>query len=118
MADNRKIASDLFASERDLRMLVGNITDYAIYMLDLEGRITSWNAGGERIKGYSEQEILGQHFSRFYTPADRSIDKPRRALQIARESGRYEEEGWRVRKDGSFFGRALSLIRSGMRVAS
>jgi PAS domain S-box-containing protein len=103
MADNRKIASDLFASERDLRMLVGNITDYAIYMLDLEGRITSWNAGGERIKGYSEQEILGQHFSRFYTPADRSIDKPRRALQIARESGRYEEEGWRVRKDGSFF---------------
>jgi PAS domain S-box-containing protein len=65
--------------------------------------VTSWNVGGERIKGYSANEILGQHFSRFYTEADRANGKPSRALQVAREQGRYEEEGWRVRKNGSFF---------------
>jgi PAS domain S-box-containing protein len=72
-------------------------------MLDPTGIITSWNIGGERIKGYSPHEILGQHFSRFYTEADRANGKPARALGIAREKGRYEEEGWRVRKDGTFF---------------
>ena len=65
--------------------------------------VTSWNIGGQRIKGYSPSEIIGQHFSRFYTEADRANGKPRRALRIAREQGRYEEEGWRVRKDGTFF---------------
>ncbi len=72
-------------------------------MLDPEGNVSSWNAGGERIKGYSPEEIIGQHFSRFYTDADRAAGRPARALKIAREAGRYEEEGWRVRKDGSFF---------------
>ncbi len=67
------------------------------------GTITSWNIGGERIKGYSAEEILGQHFSRFYTEPDRANGKPARALKIATDQGRYEEEGWRVRKDGSFF---------------
>jgi PAS domain S-box-containing protein len=103
VANEEHLRRGLFESERHFRMLVENITDYAIYMLDTEGRITSWNKGGERIKGYSSSEIRGQHFSRFYTPADRAIDKPKRALQIAIDSGRYEEEGWRVRKDGSFF---------------
>ncbi len=79
------------------------VTDYALYMLDAEGIVSSWNAGGERIKGYSPVEIIGQHFSRFYSEADRANGKPARALKIAREHGRYEEEGWRVRKDGSFF---------------
>src|ERR1700744_5444627 len=65
--------------------------------------ITNWNLGGQRIKGYLPDEIIGQHFSRFYTPADRDAGKPVRALQTAREKGRYEEEGWRVRKDGTFF---------------
>ncbi|WP_440640941.1 ATP-binding protein [Bradyrhizobium sp. PUT101] len=94
---------DLFESERSFRLLVEGVADYALYMLDPKGIITSWNVGGERIKGYSPEEILGQHFSRFYTETDRANGKPARALGIAREKGRYEEEGWRVRKDGTFF---------------
>ena len=94
---------DLFESERSFRLLVEGVADYALYMLDPTGRITSWNIGGERIKGYSPGEILGQHFSRFYTETDRANGKPARALGIARDKGRYEEEGWRVRKDGTFF---------------
>ncbi|WJR81215.1 PAS domain-containing sensor histidine kinase [Bradyrhizobium sp. NP1] len=94
---------DLFESERNFRLLVEGVADYALYMLDPTGIITSWNIGGQRIKGYSTEEILGQHFSRFYTETDRANGKPARALGIAREQGRYEEEGWRVRKDGTFF---------------
>ncbi|MGY4469139.1 PAS domain S-box-containing protein [Bradyrhizobium sp. LB9.1b] len=94
---------DLFESERSFRLLVEGVADYALYMLDPTGIITSWNIGGERIKGYSPGEILGQHFSRFYTESDRANGKPARALGTAREKGRYEEEGWRVRKDGTFF---------------
>jgi len=94
---------DLFESERSFRLLVEGVADYALYMLDPTGVITSWNSGGQRIKGYSATEILGQHFSRFYTETDRANGKPSRALRIAREQGRYEEEGWRVRKDGTFF---------------
>jgi PAS domain S-box-containing protein len=94
---------DLVEGERSFRLLVENVADYALYMLDPTGVITSWNIGGQRIKGYSAAEILGQHFSRFYTETDRANGKPSRALRIAREQGRYEEEGWRVRKDGTFF---------------
>ncbi|PSO14230.1 PAS domain-containing sensor histidine kinase [Bradyrhizobium sp. MOS003] len=94
---------DLFESERSFRLLVEGVADYALYMLDPKGIITSWNIGGERIKGYAPGEILGQHFSRFYTETDRANGKPARALGIATEKGRYEEEGWRVRKDGTFF---------------
>src|SRR6201986_3758720 len=94
---------DLFESERSFRLLVEGVADYALYMLDPTGVITSWNIGGQRIKGYSSDEILGQHFSRFYTETDRANGKPARALRIAREHGRYEEDGWRGRKDGSFF---------------
>jgi PAS domain S-box-containing protein len=94
---------DLFESERNFRLLVEGVADYALYMLDPTGTITSWNIGGQRIKGYAPEEILGEHFSRFYTEADRANGKPQRALQIAREQGRYEEDGWRVRKDGTFF---------------
>jgi PAS domain S-box-containing protein len=90
-------------SERRFQLLVRGVTDYALYMLDVDGRVSSWNAGGERIKGYRPEEIIGQNFSRFYTEADRATGRPARALAIAREAGRYEEEGWRVRKDGSFF---------------
>ena len=94
---------DLFESERNFRLLVEGVADYALYMLDPTGVVTSWNIGGQRIKGYSPDEIIGQHFSRFYTEVDRANGKPLRALRIAREQGRYEEEGWRVRKDGTFF---------------
>lgn len=106
---------DLFESERNFRLLVEGVTDYALYMLDPSGMITSWNIGGQRIKGYSPDEILGQHFSRFYTETDRANGKPLRALTIAREHGRYEEEGWRVRKDGTFFWASVVIdpIREG-----
>ena len=106
---------DLFESERSFRLLVENVADYALYMLDPTGIVTSWNIGGQRIKGYSPEEIVGQHFSRFYTETDRANGKPARALQIAREQGRYEEDGWRVRKDGTFFWASVVIdpIREG-----
>ena len=100
----RKAALDaLQRSEQQFRLLVQGVTDYAIYMLDPEGRVTSWNAGAQRIKGYEEEEIVGEHFSRFYTPEDRAAGLPERALKIAAAEGRFEREGWRVRKDGSKF---------------
>src|SRR5262245_42128256 len=90
-------------NERQFRLLVESVVDYALYMLDPEGVVANWNTGAQRIKGYIPAEIVGQHFSRFYTDTDRANGKPARALKIARETGRYEEDGWRVRKDGSFF---------------
>jgi PAS domain S-box-containing protein len=83
------------------RRLVEAITDYAIYMLDAEGRVSSWNPGAQRLKGYSEAEVLGSHFSRFYTDEDRAGGRPARALATAASEGRFEGEGWRVRKDGA-----------------
>ena len=85
------------------RLLVNAVTDYAIYMLDTNGRITSWNPGARRLKGYEEAEILGQHFSRFYIDEDRAAGLPALALATAAKDGRFEGEGWRVRKDGSRF---------------
>ena len=93
----------LAQSERQFRLLVQNVTDYAIFMLDPSGRIATWNPGGERIKGYTRDEIVGQHFSRFYTEEDRATGEPARALETARDQGRFEKEGWRVRKDGTRF---------------
>jgi PAS domain S-box-containing protein len=98
-----KVADALKESERHFRLLVSGVTDYALYMLDPNGIVTNWNAGGQRIKGYSPEEIIGQHFSRFYSDADQAAGRPARALRLALENGRYEEEGWRVRKDGTFF---------------
>jgi len=85
------------------QLLVDAVVDYAIYMLDLEGRVVSWNSGGVRLKGYSAEEIIGQPFSRFYTPEDIAAGLPVRALRTARETGRFHAEGWRVRKDGTRF---------------
>jgi PAS domain S-box-containing protein len=90
-------------SEELFRLLVQSVSDYAIFMLDPQGRIASWNAGAERIKGYREQEIAGVHFSVFYPPEDVAAGKPQRELEIAVAEGRVEDEGWRVRKDGSRF---------------
>ena len=89
--------------EQRLQYLISGISDYAIYMLDPQGYVNSWNAGAQRFKGYVEQEILQQHFSRFYTPEDRAVGLPAQALAHALEHGRYESEGWRVRKDGGRF---------------
>ena len=103
VTERYKAAEALRESERHFRLLVNGVTDYALYMLDPDGIITNWNAGGQHIKGYRPEEIIGQHFSRFYSIADQAAGRPARALRLALENGRYEEEGWRVRKDGTFF---------------
>ncbi|MGL4264210.1 MAG: PAS domain S-box protein, partial [Afipia sp.] len=89
--------------EEQFRMLVQSVTDYALYMIDADGHVSSWNQGAERIKQYRADEIIGQHFSRFYTEVDRRKGDPQNALAIARREGRFEKEGWRVRKDGTQF---------------
>lgn len=93
----------LRVSEQQFRLLVKGVTDYALYMLDTNGNVASWNAGAQRIKGYEEAEIIGQHFSRFYTESERSSGEPEQNLAIVRETGSVEREGWRVRKDGTQF---------------
>jgi PAS domain S-box-containing protein len=101
---SRKAAHDaLIQSERQFRTLVSGVVDYAIFMLDPNGVVSNWNAGAEHIKGYRADEIVGRHFSAFYTDEDRAAGTPLRALKTAMDQGRYEAEGWRVRKDGSLF---------------
>jgi PAS domain S-box-containing protein len=103
ITERRQAQDELRARERQFRLLVNGVTDYALYMLDPNGIVTSWNAGAERIKGYAASEIIGQHFSRFYTASDRAAGLPARALQTAAAEGRFEAESWRVRKDGTLF---------------
>lgn len=91
----------LLTSEDHYRLLIDGIRDYAIFMLDPEGHVVSWNNAAERIKGYTAAEITGQHFSRFYPEVEKSAGKPAMELRIAAAEGRFEEEGWRVRKDGT-----------------
>jgi PAS domain S-box-containing protein len=100
----RKMAEQaLFESEQRFRLLVQGVSDYALYMLDREGRVSNWNTGAKAIKGYDADEIVGAHFSRFYTPDDHAVGEPARALATALREGKYEAEAWRVRKDGSHF---------------
>ncbi|CAJ0856938.1 Sensor histidine kinase RcsC [Ralstonia sp. LMG 32965] len=103
MSDKKAAHDAVLKSERNFRLLVQGVTDYAIFMLSPDGHITSWNAGARRIKGYAEDEIIGSHFSRFYTPEDVAAGVPFRGLETARRDGRFEAEGWRVRSDGSRF---------------
>jgi len=100
---NERALAELRDSERHFKLLVQSVTDYAIYMLDPRGIVASWNAGAERIKGYKPHEIMGRHFSEFFTPEDREAGVPEAALNTATEHGRSESEGWRLRKDGSRF---------------
>lgn len=100
----RKASDDaLRASEERFRLMVEGVQDYAILMLDAAGRVATWNAGAQRFKGYAAQEIIGRHFSVFYPPEDIAAGKPERELEIAAADGRLEDEGWRVRKDGTQF---------------
>jgi PAS domain S-box-containing protein len=103
LTERREAEQALRQSEERFRLLVQGVTDYAIYMVDPLGYVSSWNAGAERFKGYSAEEIIGQHFSRFYQPEDRAAGIPEKALETARTEGRFESEGWRVRKDGQRF---------------
>src|SRR6185436_1849799 len=103
VTERREAQRVLFESEQRFTMLVQGVRDYAIYMLDPDGTVSNWNAGAEAIKGYRADEIVGQHFSRFYTEEDRARGEPARALETARREGKYENEAWRVRKDGSLF---------------
>jgi PAS domain S-box-containing protein len=103
LTERRIAEEELKASEERFRMLVGGVKDYAIFMLNPTGHIVTWNDGAERIKGYTAEEIIGSHFSRFYIPEDVAARKAERELAIAELEGKYEEEGWRIRKDGSRF---------------
>jgi PAS domain S-box-containing protein len=109
VTDKRAAERALVESEQRFRLLVEGVKDYAVYMLDAGGRVTNWNPGAQAIKGYTADEIVGAHFSSFYTEEDRQAGEPERALRTAREAGKYEVEAWRVRKDGSRF-RAGVLI--------
>jgi PAS domain S-box-containing protein len=111
LTERREAEERFKRSQEQFRLLVQSVTDYAIYMLEVDGTISSWNLGAERIKGYSADEIIGEHFSRFYTPEDRAAGEPAKALAAASTVGRFEKEGWRVRKDGTRF-RANVIIDS------
>src|ERR1700730_13255169 len=99
MTERKKAEAVLKSSEEQFRLLVQGVTDYAIYMINPEGHVSNWNLGAQRIKGYLPHEIVGAHFSRFYTDQDQAASEPQKALAKATREGRFEKEGWRVRKD-------------------
>jgi PAS domain S-box-containing protein len=103
ITDRRAAQEALRESEQRFGLLVQGVTDYAIFMLSPAGEVANWNSGAERIKGYTRDEILGKHFSCFYTEEDRASGMPAQTLSSATAEGRFEQEGWRVRKDGSYF---------------
>src|SRR6202012_5368120 len=98
-------------SEEQFRLLVQSVTDYAIYMLDPAGIVANWNAGARRIKGYEPHEIIGRHFSLFYAPEDCEAGLAALGVQTAAQGGRFEMDGWRIRKDGSRFWASVVIDR-------
>ena len=116
LTERREAEETLRKSEEQFRLLVQSVTDYAIYMLSPKGIITNWNAGAERIKGYTPQEIIGEHFSKFYGAEDVAAGLPQLGLDTAAREGRFEKEGWRYRKDGSKFW--ASIVIDAIRTSS
>jgi PAS domain S-box-containing protein len=111
ITERQQAHEEILQSERRYRQLIEAVVDYAIFQLDPTGNIATWNPGAQRIKGYLPNEIIGQHFSRFYTDEDMKLGVPKRALAEAAEFGRFEAEGWRVRKDGSRFWASVIIDR-------
>lgn len=111
ITERQQAHNELLESERRYRQLIDAVVDYAIFQLDPAGNVTTWNPGAQRIKGYAPGEIIGRHFSLFYTPEDIQLDVPKRALSEAAEQGRFEAEGWRKRKDGSRFWASVVIDR-------
>jgi PAS domain S-box-containing protein len=111
ITERQQAHNDLVESERRYRRLVEAVVDYAIFQLDPSGHVATWNPGAERIKGYPAEEIIGRHFSTFYTPEDLEKDVPKLALREAAEKGRFEAEGWRLRKDGTRFWASVVIDR-------
>ena len=103
LTERKAAEQSLRETQEEFALLVQGVTDYAIYLLDAGGHVATWNPGARRIKGYEQAEIVGEHFSRFYTEEDRAAGEPARALETAARDGRFEKEGWRVRKDGTRF---------------
>jgi PAS domain S-box-containing protein len=103
LTERKATEEALRKSEQQFRLLVQGVTDYAIYLLDTQGRVSNWNIGAQRIKGYLPSEIVGKHFSQFYTEEDRAAGEPQNVLDTVKREGRVEKEGWRVRKDGTRF---------------
>ncbi|MFK4386803.1 MULTISPECIES: PAS domain S-box protein [unclassified Bradyrhizobium] len=111
ITERQQAHAELLESERRYRRLIEAVIDYAIFQLDPQGNVATWNPGAQRIKGYAPDEIIGQHFSRFYTPEDIASGVPKRALAEAREHGRFEAEGWRLRRDGTRFWASVIIDR-------
>lgn len=111
LTEKKHAEEELARAEERLRLMINVVKDYAIFMLDTEGNITSWNEGAKRIKGYEASEVVGTHFSRFYLPEDIARNHPQNELKIASQTGKYEEEGWRVKKDGSTFWANVVITR-------
>ena len=116
--DQKPSKLGILGDARRLQLLIDAIIDYAIFMLDTDGHIVSWNSGAARLKGYTSDEIIGRSFSIFYTPEDRANGLPEWALSTARETGRFSAEGWRVRKDSGRFWALVSSTPSGTKPAS
>ena len=106
---NSLSSSEWHARDESLRLFIDGVEDYAIFMLDREGRVATWNAGAQRAKGYRASEIVGRHFSVFYSEEDRRAGRAEKLLRIATEQGRVSDEGWRVRRDGTVFWASVTI---------